>query len=182
MFPILIWNGCQGRKSIRPRPVTEHRRPKTLQWVSIFMSSAPWQLTNTAVCVYARILNWRETRHKWCSSLTASLYVIEWFSILVEYCNIGEYGIDCHLSRNNFQWFLIPREDYSFSCGYIAFASVDKWRPENYVYCGVLTIPREGLTCRSSMQVNNGTMSSMLTTSRFAVSSCCECIDLKGSF
>lgn len=53
-----------------------HLHPTTLKWVSIFMSPAPWQLTNSAACVHADIGIWRATPHTLNSSLRVSWWYI----------------------------------------------------------------------------------------------------------
>lgn len=65
--------GFPGRMYIKPHMVMEHRRPPTLQWVSIVMSTADWQPIDISICINAKFFIYRGNKNKLCSSPATSL-------------------------------------------------------------------------------------------------------------
>lgn len=70
--------------------------------------------------------------------------VIEQFTILAEYCNIGVYRINRVLRPYSRRRFRMPRNGFKFSQQYTEYASVDERSSEKYVSCEGFDNPHPG--------------------------------------
>lgn len=139
----------------------ERQRSTTLPCVSTIMISAPWKLTDSVTCMYAGIIIWRITRHKWYSSLIASLsgLVLSWNTVISSYIELIDFVVEIISTALKCQG-KIFRSGGNLPRMHRLMNAV----PSNTSTARFLKILNQARTHRSPTQINNGTMTFMLTT------------------
>lgn len=156
------WTGFRSECPIdfAHRTVRDYWSSMTLQRLSIVMSPAPWQHTNSATWVYLGIVIWPATEPNINPFFELPLCK---FYIQVEYCIVNFSKIDhslhwnnCHQAEITNDEFLsagnLPRMHWSINGGQ---TSLSKARYS--------TIANQGPKCRSQMKLINDMMSSIFT-------------------
>lgn len=147
--------------------------------VSIFMSPKAQQWINILGAISSGTLIWRKLD----KMTTLIVYLFTWwFCDSVLDVKVGFYQAYHCGSYIICQRPCMPRDEFSFSWQYPAFASVDNWHPEKLFKCEVSNYRWTCATCESRMYTNQGTMASILMTLQLPSCNSTDWTDFMGCF